>query len=207
MDYHWKSLKKIEFNDDKVKNNIRRFRLRYNFSKIFRFRIWSKIIIINFKKIENCNEKITEDKKLYNKIHEIDSENTDLKILLIDFEYNSPFQKNFYCFCKIYLDNNPNINMLALHKIGNYNNNECLQNENIAKISLPNLTQVYYEKNSENKNFNNIKIYNFIDKFFYINKFLKYEGFDDNNNIIIKLIKTPNDMTFIYSIYQFFVNK
>ena len=97
--------------------------------------------------------------------------------------------------------------MLALHKIGNYNNNECLQNENIAKISLPNLTQVYYEKNSENKNFNNIKIYNFIDKFFYINKFLKYEGFDDNNNIIIKLIKTPNDMTFIYSIYQFFVNK
>jgi len=183
LDYNWKSLKNIEFNDDKVKNNIRRFKLRYNFNKIFRFNIWSKIIIINFKEIENCDEKMTEDKNIYNKIHEIEKENTNLKILLIDFEHNSPYQKNFYYFCKKYLDNNPNINMLVFHKIGNNNNDEYFQNNNNEKIALPNLTQVFYEKNNKDKNNNDINIYNFIKKFFYINKFLIYEGLDDKNNI------------------------
>ena len=73
--------------------------------------------------------------------------------------------------------------MLVFHKIGNYNYEDYFYNNNIAKIVLPNLKQVYYEKNNEEKNNHDIKIYNFIDKFFNIQNFQKYEGFDDNNNI------------------------
>ena len=179
----FKSLKKIEFNDDKVTNNIKRFKLRYNLNKIFGFNIWSKIIIINYKEIENIYINKTEEKNIINKLFSFDNDTTNLKILLIDFEYNSPQQNIFYNFCKTYLNNNSNINMLIFCKIGNLNCDENFYNNN-AKIILPNLIQIYYEKDIEEKKNNNVGILKFIKRLFDINKFFIYEGYDDKNNII-----------------------
>ena len=184
-DYQFKSLKKIEFNDDKIINNIRRFKFRYNLNKIFGNNIWSKIIIINYKEIEMIYENKTEEKSIVNIMHRFDDDNNNLKILLIDLQYNSPYQNKFYNFCKTYLDNNPQINMLVFHKVGSFNYEEdfCNNNNNNTKIILPNLTQVYYERDIEEKNNNNIAIYDFINRFFDINKLYKYKGYDDINSL------------------------
>ena len=158
----------------------------YNYEDYFYNNNIAKIVLPNLKQVyyeKNNEEKKTDNKIIFNKIHRVDSENSNLKILLIDFEYNSPYQKNFYYFCKKYLDNNPNINMMVIYKIGNYNNDDYFQNNNNAKIVLPSLTQIYYEKDNNDKNSGGVDVYNFIEKFFYINKFLKYEGLDDKNNI------------------------
>ena len=184
-DYQFKSLKKIEFNDDKIINNIRRFKFRYNLNKIFGNNIWSKIIIINYKEIEMIYENKTEEKSIVNIMYRFDDDNNNLKILLIDLQYNSPYQNKFYNFCKTYLDNNPQINMLVFHKVGSFNYEEdfCNNNNNNTKIILPNLTQVYYEREIEEKNNNNIAIYDFINRFFDINKLYKYKGYDDINSL------------------------
>ena len=180
-----KSLKEIEFNDDKIKNNIRRFKLRYNLNKIFGFHIWCKINIINFKKLINLLFNVGKDAQ-YNIMQKfIDENSTNLKILLIDLEYNSPHQKNFYDFCKIYLNNNQNINMIVFHRIGNINYDENFAKSNKTKIIIPNLTKIYYERDIEEEENNNKKIYEFIEAFFGFNKlFMIYEGYDNNNNLI-----------------------
>ena len=64
IDLNLFSLKKIEFNDDKIENNIERIKLRYDLNKIFGENVWCKLIIINYKDLENIdslNEKSKKD--------------------------------------------------------------------------------------------------------------------------------------------------
>ena len=183
QEFIFKSLKKIEFNDDKIKNNIRRFKLRYNLNKIFGFHVWTKINIINYKDINNLLYNVGKEKQ-YNIMQKFIVETTtNLKIILIDLEYNSPFQKYFYDFCKIYLDNNKNINMIVFHRIGNINYDKNFDKNIQKKIIIPNLTAIYYERDINDKNSIN-QVYVFIKAFFDISKlFMVYEGYDDNNNL------------------------
>lgn len=186
QNYKFKSLKRIEFNDDKIKNNIRRAKLRYNLNKVFGFHLWSKINIINYKEIRNLlsNESKDNQNNIMQKFIDDTNTNTNLKILLIDLEYNSPYQKIFYDFCKNFLDNNQNINMIIFHKIGNNNYEENFDKKNISKIIIPNLIDIYYERDINEKNSVN-QIYEFNKEFFDLKKlFMVYEGFNDNNNLI-----------------------
>jgi hypothetical protein len=128
-----------------------------------------------------------EDKeKQYNIMQNFsDDTNTNLKILLIDLENNNPYQKIFYDFCKKFLENNQNISMIVFHRIGNNNNNndENFDKNNLTKIIIPNLTEIYYERDINDKNYIN-QIYEFIETFFDIKKLcMIYEGYDDKNNL------------------------
>ena len=178
----FKSLKKIEFNDDKIKNNIRRFKLRYNLNKIFGIHLWSQVKIIRYKDIKNILSNKNEEKPYNIMDNVIDENTTNLKIILIDLENNSPYQKIFYDFCKTYLDNNENINMIIFHGIGNTNYDDKFD-KNLKKITIPNISDIFYERENNEKNSNN-HIYTFIEAFFDISKLIMvYEGYDDNNKL------------------------
>ena len=187
----FKSLKKIEFNDDKIKNNIRRFKLRYNLNKIFGIHLWSQVKIIHYKDIKNILSNKNEEKPYYIMNNFIDENTTNLKIFLIDLENNSPYQKIFYDFCKAFLDNNENINMIIFHGIGNINYDDKFD-KNFKKIIIPNISDIFYEREINEKNSNN-QIYTFIESFFDIKKlFMVYEGYDDNNNLNYLNISSNN---------------
>ena len=187
----FKSLKKIEFNDDKIKNNIRRFKLRYDLNKIFGVHLWSQVKIIHYKDIKNILSNKNEEKPYYIMNNFSDENTTNLKIFLIDLENNSPYQKIFYDFCKAFLDNNENINMIIFHGIGNINYDDKFD-KNFKKIIIPNISDIFYEKEINEKNSNN-QIYTFIESFFDIKKLVMvYEGYDDNNNLNYLNISSNN---------------
>ena len=104
-------------------------------------------------------------------------------MLLIDLENNSPYQITFYNFCKKCLDNNPYINLLVFHNIGNnHYDEEFYKNiKNNQKINIPNLSQILYENTEEKIEVN---INSIINSFFDCSKFMLYEGYDNNNNLI-----------------------
>ena len=104
-------------------------------------------------------------------------------MLLIDLENNSPYQITFYNFCKKCLDNNPYINLLVFHNIGNnHYDEEFYKNiKNNQKINIPNLSQILYENTEEKIEVN---INSIINSFFDWSKFMLYEGYDNNNNLI-----------------------
>ena len=187
----FRSLKKIEFNDDKIKNNIRRFKLRYDLNKIFGVHLWSQVKIIHFKDIKNILSNKNEEKPYYIMNNFINENTTNLKIFLIDLENNSPYQKIFYHFCIKFLDNNENINMIIFHGIGNINSDDKFD-KNLKKIIIPNISDIFYEREINEKNSNN-QIYTFIEAFFDIKKLsMIYEGYDDNNNLNYLNISSNN---------------
>ena len=187
----FRSLKKIEFNDDKIKNNIRRFKLRYDLNKIFGVHLWSQVKIIHYKDIKNILSNKNEEKPYYIMNNFMDENTTNLKIFLIDLENNSPYQKIFYDFCKTFLDNNENINMIIFHGIGNINYDDKFD-KNLKKIIIPNISDIFYEREINEKNSNN-QIYTFIETFFDLKKLVMvYEGYDDNNNLNYLNISSNN---------------
>ena len=179
------SLKLIELNDEKIKNNIQRFKIRYNLNKIFGFNAWCNLSIIKYKEFENIDIDKNGRIKVKKKAYIFRNKDTNLKILLIDLENNSPYQNHFYNFCKICLDNNPYINMLIFHNIGNNNyDEEFYKNiKNNPKIILPNLIQILYENNSDEIK-EEININSILDSFFDCSKYMLYEGYNNNKNLI-----------------------
>ena len=178
INLNFSNLKKIEFNDDNILNNIRRFKLRYNLNKIFGNNVWCKIIKITFKDFENIFEfNEVEKENLEKKINWFKNTNTNFKLLYLDLENNSPYQKQFYYFCKNYLNDNKNINTLILNNIGNinYDNEFFSKMKNNEKIKLSSLIQILYENNLTEKKLNNNEIKDFINLFFdYNNKLFIY---------------------------------
>ena len=199
-------MKRIEFNDEKIENNIDKFLLRYNLNTIFGFNVYCKLITITPKDYDNIfNFSYKEERNLMIKINR----NTDLKILFLDFENNSPFNKKFFTFCEKYL-NYSIVNVLIIDNIGNLNYDEECYNSihKFKKIIFTDLTQIYYEKDIINNHLNNIlqennnnielnddkevnkdKIKDFIKSFFAYDKFMLYEGYDNNNLIYFNIIK------------------
>ena len=193
------SLKKIIFNDDNMNNNIARFKLRYNLMNIFNNKAWCKLIVIKHKDLENVFElNNNEEKHLYNKLNYFENDNTIYKIVYIDFEYNSPFQKNILYFFEKHLNNNKNINTIILDNIGNinYDKDYFQKIQKIQKIKIPNIIQIFYENNLiENKLKDNYKKYlinekednhikEFINSFFDFGNFFIYEGYNNKNQLV-----------------------
>jgi hypothetical protein len=160
-------------------------------NKIFGVHLWSQVKIIHYKDIKNILSNNNEEKPYYIMNNFIDENTTNLKIILIDLEYNSPYQKIFYDFCKAFLDNNENINMIIFHGIGNINYDDKFD-KNLKKIIIPNISDIFYEREINEKNSNN-QIYTFIESFFDIKKLVMvYEGYDDNNNLNYLNISSNN---------------
>ena len=95
--------------------------LSYNLYFFFSKKEWPNLIIIkpnDFNNIKNLNEE--EIKNLNNKLNKFKNNEieNDLKILLIDFENNSPYQHNFIYFCNNYLGYNESITTLFIRNIG-----------------------------------------------------------------------------------------
>ena len=211
FDLNFPSLKRIEFNDEKIENNIDKFLLRYNLNTIFGFNSYCKLITITPKDYDNIfNFSYKEERNLMIKINR----DTNLKILFIDFEDNSPFNKKFFTFCEKYL-NNSKVNVLIIDNIGNINYDEECYNSihNFKKVNFHDIAQIYYEKDIINNHLNNIlkennnnielnddkevnnnKIKDIIKSFFVYDKFMLYEGYDNNNNLIyFNIIKKINE--------------
>ena len=108
--FHLSSLETIDFSDENIINDIQCFKLRYNLSKIFSNKIIFKVIMItpkDYNNISNLSEE--KKKKLMKKMNQFEKENTEYKILYLNFCNNSPYQTNFAYFCEKYLNLNNNI--------------------------------------------------------------------------------------------------
>jgi len=192
IDLNFFSLKKIEFNDSELKNNIERIKLRYALNKIFGENVWCKLIIINYKDLKNIdslNEKSKND--FFVKVNFFFKERTNHKILYINFENNSPFQKNIVYFFENYVHKNKNINIIVFNNLGNINYDKEYYNKmkDQKKIKIPNLEQIIYDNNifQDNKsdiNSKNNEIKYFISSLFDTEKLLTYEGYDSYNNLV-----------------------
>ena len=192
------SLEKVIFDDKKLINDIQRLKLRFNLIKICSEKVWSKIIIITPKDFENIyNLKDEEKKKLKHKLKSFKREDTDLKILYLNFEGQSPYQKNFIFFCNNYLNIKKYINFIFINNIGKINfdincYNKIKSKERDSLIHFPNIKKIFYE-DIEDKNLygNNINesfidgkdVKEFIDLFFDKNELILNEGFDINNKL------------------------
>ena len=186
LDFNFNSIKRIEFDDENISGNIKRYKIRYNISKIFGFNDCNKIMIINYKEFENIDSNKKDLIKLERKLNSLINQTTTLKILFINFEKNSPFQTCFYNFCNKYLKNNTNINLLVIDNIGNDNyDKECFNKvkDSNLKLKLPNLNQIFYEDHFDDKISKNT-MKEILTSYFYFENFYIYEGFDDNNNLI-----------------------
>ena len=189
------SLKKIEFFDDRINENVQRIQLRYFLNKIFGKNAWCKLIIINYKELENI-DKLNERNKndFIIKLNSFEKEKTNHKILYINLENFSPFQKNIIYFFENYIKNNKNINTIIINNIGNinYNNESYKTIKDNNKIKLPYIEQIIYDNNifHENKNDinnknNEIKEINyFFSSLCDDEKLLSYEGYDNNKNLV-----------------------
>ena len=189
------SLKKIEFFDDRINENVQRIQLRYFLNKIFGKNAWCKLIIINYKELENI-DKLNERNKndFIIKLNSFEKEKTNHKILYINLENFSPFQKNIIYLFENYIKNNKNINTIVINNIGNinYNNESYKTIKDNNKIKLPYIEQIIYDNNifHENKNDinnknNEIKEINyFFSSLCDDEKLLSYEGYDNNKNLV-----------------------
>jgi len=192
IDLNFYSLKKIEFNDDEITNNVERIQIRYYLNKIFGENAWCKLITINYKDLENIdniNEKNKND--FFVKVNAFEKEKTRHKILYINFENNSLFQQKIIDFFGNYVHDNKNINTIVINNLGNINYDKSCYDKmkEQQKIKIPNLEQIIYDnnifqdsKNDINNKNNEIKY--FISSLFDTGNLLAYEGYDNNNNLV-----------------------
>ena len=179
------NLEKVEYNEnialyDKI--NLR-YKLNYIFNKNFFF----NLIILTSEDFNNIKE-IKEEKKKYlmNKLNffKHNNNNTELKIMLFDFQNNSPYDDNFIYFCEKYLSDIYYINTIIIRNIGTTNYKiDCKKNIKKPLIKFNILKNIIYEKKN---NINNETIENeikeFVDLFFYTdNLFYKI----NTDNILI----------------------
>ena len=135
------SLKKIDCYDDHMVNKIQMLKLRFNLMKIFGE---NNIVTPNL-----LESNISEEKALWQKTNVYEYSNTKYKTLYINFEYNSPYQNMVFNFCEKYINDNRNLNTLIFYNFGMINHDEeCYKKiKSIKKIKVPELIQIFYDKN------------------------------------------------------------
>jgi hypothetical protein len=217
------SLKKIDFYDDYMANNFQKLKLKFNLMKIF-----GGNTIVSPHLLES---NVSEEKTLWQIINTYENSNTNNKVLFINFEYNSPYQKKFFDFFEKYINNNRNINTIIFYNFGmiNYDEEYYKKIKSIKKIKVPELIQIFYDKNWAGKatvnktNKNNFtekeykikEIKNFFCSFFEIGNLLVYEGYNNNNELIYyniikkideieleRIFKTKNEIVVLNLIYE-----
>ena len=160
----------------------KRYFLSYNLYSFFS-KEWDNLIIITPNDFNNIKNKSHEEiKNLKNKLNKFENNEieTDLKILLIDFENNSPYQENFIYFVNNIIGYNESINNLFIRNIGKINYDieyyNFLKSQKPEKL-FPNLINVVYENNKKKTDINNYIIgenvfKEFLNLFFCIDKYL-----------------------------------
>ena len=177
------SLESIIFNDDYIEDDFQRFKIRYNLNQIFSNKVWCKLVIItpnDYKDIYELNEK--KQKYLNEKLSKFENEDTNLKIIYLNFEDNSPFEKNFIYFCKNYL-NNKHFTIVVIHSIGK-KNFSSIEYDNLKKpiLRFHSLKEIIYEKTNNDLMITNKDVKEFLNLFFKYGKFFKLnEEYTDNN--------------------------
>ena len=210
IDFHLSSLEAIDFSDDNIINDIQCFKLRYNLSKIFSNKMIFKVIMITPEDYNNIFKLSEEEKKkLMKKLNKFEKENTQYKILYLNFFNNSPYQTNFAYFCEKYLNLNNNINIILIDNIGENNKEKDFfkNNTNLNKIKLPNLKSIIYENDitsNKNKNDGNNEFSNELNKQIYnfslINAYDNFKILENEDMIFDRFnIKTFVDDFFDYS--------
>ena len=160
INFNLNSFENIEYDDDNLINDIQVFRLRYNLNKIFKGKNLYKLIVItpdDYNNILNFNEE--QENYLNKKLHKFYNEETKYKILYLNFNNNSPYNKNFAYFCEKYLYYNKYINIIIIDNIGNINKDDDFFNsmENIKKLKFPNLKCIIFEDEIFSNNINEIQ--------------------------------------------------
>ena len=221
------NLEKVEYNENKYLTLYDKFILRYKLNLIFNKKYFFNLIIITPEDFNNIKE-INEEKKKYiinkfNLFEQNNNNNTDLKIMLLDFQNNSPYQENFIYFCEKYLSNIKSVNTVLIFNIGTINEKiECKKNIKKPLINFYLVKNIIYEnKIYINKGEIGNEIKEFIDLFFYIDNllykiyaqhFLFYSNelklFDiiDKNNIIVSF-EIKNLKIYFYNIIYEIYNK
>ena len=135
------SLKKIDCYDDHMVNKIQMLKLRFNLMKIFGE---NNIVTPNL-----LESNISEEKALWQKTNVYEYSNTKYKTLYINFEYNSPYQNMVFNFCEKYINDNRNLNTIIFYNFGmiNYDEEYYKKIKSIKKIKVPELIQIFYDKN------------------------------------------------------------
>ena len=194
FDLHLDYIEKIIF-DEEYYYFYTRFFVRYNLSFLFN-NAWCKIIIIKSSDLNNIK---TMDKKIMmQKLNMFEShEETDLKILLIDFEHNSPYQENFIFFCNNYLRVNDTIDTIAIFNIGKKNyDSKCydkMKNQN-PEMYFSKLVNIIYENNDDNYESNENDVKEFINLFFYTDNLFYYVEIYNNNSNQLRFLFFVNEV-------------
>ena len=194
INFNFKSLKKVVFDDNENLPFIELFQKRYFLNDIFNDKIWCKIIKITPKDYENIfdlNEE--QEKKLYNKLNQFEKDKTCFKILYLNFENNSPLQKKFIYFYEKYLYDNKNINTIIIDNISYIKSEKEYE---LKKLKFLYVTQLHYEIDLIFNSFK-VDIKDDLMNHFEIkdNSSFIYKGYDINNNLIYYHI--CNDLSFI----------
>jgi len=120
------NLEKVEYTEYKYLTIYEIFVLRYKLSSIFNSKAFFNLITITPEDFNNIKEKNEDEKKyLISKLNFFEQNNndnnTDLKIILFDFQNNSPYQENFIYFCEKYLYGINSISTVVIRNIGKTN--------------------------------------------------------------------------------------
>ena len=234
INFNLKSLENIEFEDKKIVNDIQIFRLRYNLNKIFDNKFWKKLIVItpdDYNNIFDFNK--DEVNYLNKKLDKLEDENTNYKILYLNFNNTSPYNEKFAYFCEKFLYYCKYINIIIIDNLGNDNQENDYYNgmKDIKKLKFPNLKSIIFEDgiisndeniekhndlydinydfyNNNNKEiiFDPFEIKDFINNFFYFSNFNIYEGYNDKNHLIYLKITKYISVEELYRIF-FIENK
>ena len=195
INFNLNSLENIEFDDENIFNDIQIFRLRYNLNKIFDNKFWSKLIVItpdDYNNIFDLNK--DEVNYLNKKLDKLEDENTNYKILYLNFNNTSPYNENFAYFCEKFLYYNKYINIIIIDNLGNDNkeNNYYNKMKDIKKLRFPNLKSIIFEDGIISNNANTIQKERIIEKHndlydinydFYNNKEITFDPFGIKNFI------------------------
>ena len=138
------------FNDKLLENDYTRFELRYDLNQIFGLSSWCKLIIITYKDFENISAtNILSNIGLLDKLNQFEKEkNNDLNVLYINFESQSPYQKDFIYFCNQFLKNIEYINLIVIDNIGNINYSEAWHKKVVKGnplINFPKTKNIIYK--------------------------------------------------------------
>jgi len=216
------NLEKVEYTEYKYLTIYEKFVLRYKLSSIFNSKAFFNLIIITPEDFNNIKEK-KEDKKKYliSKLNFFEQNNndnnTDLKIILFDFQNNSPYQENFIYFCEKYLSGINSVSTVVIRNIGKTNFKiDCKNNIKKPLIHFNTLKKIIVENKIiinngevENEMKEIIDLFFNIDNLLYkinIQNFLIYSDelkiFDiiNKDNIIFSSVKIYSE-NIIYEIY------
>ena len=180
-------LENIEYSEKNM-TLYQKFISRYSIYNYINKNIFCKLIVITPDDFNNIKELKEEQKhnlkyKLNSFEHNGHINNTNLKMLVLDFENNSPYQHNFIYFCRNYLAYDDNINTVIINNIGKINSQiNCKKNIKDSLMHFEKLDNIVYENNLNNNDINENEIKELISFLFYTENLVYLTTIFSKNN-------------------------